>query len=192
MTALKETRVICKNWGWIMHRSDVSFLVVRNKKSYDYKVNKKLNSFANNWKNNSLDIFRLIYDRREVFACRAQTVANHPDNKGENDTIRPGKFQVECFVEPRLFRPRIHGIINTIDMDGQKIGHDSMQYEGGYQNGRWLIHSRWSQKVNADTNFAWSLGCIILSTPDLDRLNSILDKIGVKGGDIIDGELLTI
>ncbi|TAH55189.1 MAG: hypothetical protein EWM51_03655 [Treponema sp.] len=175
-----------------MIRTDIAILVVRNKKSFNFKVNKNINSFANNWKNNSLDTIRLLINRKEVFSCRVQTVANHPDNRGENDTIQNGKFQVKCFVEPRLFRPRIHGIINTVDMDGQKIDHESMQYEGGYQNGRWLIHSRWSQKTKADTNYAWSLGCFILSSPDLDWLNKHLDSAGANPGDIINGELITI
>lgn len=176
-----------------MKRYGLFIRVIRDVRSFDFKADLKKNSFENNWKNNSLDVLELMNDGEVLFSCRVQTVANHPENNGENDTIADGTFQIRCFVEPRLFRPRIHAIINTTDMDGERIDHEAMQYKSnGFQNGRWLIHSRYSARTDRDTNYAWSLGCFIPSTVDLDRLNAHLDVLGVSRGDIINGEIRTV
>ena len=169
--------------------------IVRKKESYDFKADpNKEGSFENNWKNNSLDIFRL-YDKNNVcvFACNCQSVANYcfGDYKSNGsieygDTIK-GKFQVKCFVEPRAFHGRIHAIINAVDLDGQPINESSMQIVDGYQTGRWLIHDKFSFKTNKDTNYAWSAGCIILASEDLRRFNKELDIHGIVSGDIIEG-----
>ncbi|MGP1459912.1 MAG: hypothetical protein ACTTKL_11520 [Treponema sp.] len=43
----------------------------------------------------------------------------------------------------------------------------------GYQNGRWLIHDRFSFSKGGDTNYAWSAGCFILSSKDLEASNGV-------------------
>jgi hypothetical protein len=176
-----------------MIRDDLHFKVTRQKASFDFKVHPGLNDFSNNWKNNSLDTLALMHGNDQVFSCKAQTVANHPGNGGQHDTVSDGTFTIRCFVDHRLFRPRIHAIIDTTDMDGEKIDHEALQYHtNGFQNGRWLIHSRFSPKVGKDTNYAWSLGCFIGSTADLDALNDMLDRFGVKPDDLISGEIHTV
>ena len=59
----------------------------------------------------------------------------------------------------------------------------------GFQNGRWLIHDRYSQKLGRDTNYAWSAGCFILSSKDLEAFNRVLKSHGIKAGDAVDGVL---
>lgn len=176
-------------------------IVERNKKSYDFKVNpKKPSSFENNWKNNSLDWLVLYDDEAEISRFRCQTVANYcfgdydtADTVEFGDTIREGYFKVKCFVPSRAFHGRIHGIIETRDIDGQWINRDSMQTtEDGFQNGRFLIHDRFSYKTGKDTNTAWSAGCFILSSTDLCYFNNLLNAYKVKAGDIIKGEIVEV
>ena len=62
--------------------------------------------------------------------------------------------------------------------------------DDGFQTGRWLIHDKWSNSLNRDTNTAWSAGCIILSSGDLAAFNRILHAYEVKSGDIISGEIV--
>lgn len=178
----------------------LNFVVERRKRSYDFKSNKNLpGSFENNWKNNSLDWLCLYNDNCELIRLPAQTVANYcfDDMKSNGDTehgdtIAEGYFKVKCFVEPRGFHGEIHGIIETKDLDGQWVDHNSMQTVNGFQTGRWLIHDRWSEKLGRDTNTAWSAGCFILSSKDLHALNNILHAYEVKSGDIIPGELVEV
>ena len=74
---------------------------------------------------------------------------------------------------------------------GQTIDRNAMQSTaGGFQNGRWLVHDRYSFKLGKDTNCAWSAGCFILSSNDLARLNAILKNEGIKAGDEISGEVI--
>jgi hypothetical protein len=63
---------------------------------------------------------------------------------------------------------------------------------GGFQNGRWLIHDRYSFKAGADTNYAWSAGCFILSSADLVSFNNVLKAHNVKPGDLIPGLLTEV
>ena len=97
---------------------------------------------------------------------------------------------MKCFVPPRTFHGEIHAITKTLDLDGQEIDRNAMQTtKDGFQNGRWLIHDRYSQKLGRDTNYAWSAGCFILSSKDLEAFNRVLKSHGVKAGDAVDGVL---
>lgn len=179
----------------------LQFIIERNKASYDYKMDKKRPAgFDNNYKNNSIDWLCLYSDNAELVRFKCQTVANYnfgdyksADTVEYGDTIKEGYFKVKCFVEPRRFHGEIHGIIETKDIDGQWIGQDSMQTTaGGFQNGRFLIHDKYSEKYGGDTNYAWSAGCFILSSDDLFCLNQILHECSVKPGDIINGEIVEV
>lgn len=177
----------------------LKFEVWRNRQSYSFKADPdKPDGFGNNWKNNSIDLLLLLKDGKKVFQANAQTVANYcfgemspGDNLPHGDTVAEGEFTVRCFVEPRAFHGEIHAITSTTDLDGQRIDRNAMQVsDGGFQNGRWLIHDRFSKKLGRDTNYAWSAGCFILSSPDLERLNTTLKNEGVKPGDEIPGEVI--
>ena len=104
-----------------------------------------------------------------------------------------GPFKVRLFAEPRNFHGEIHEIIEATDIDGQRINTHAMQTtEKGFQNGRWLIHDRFSYKYDEDTNYAWSAGCFILSSNDLKSLNLILKSYNFGPGTIISGEIIEI
>lgn len=173
--------------------------VWRNRRSYNFKTApNKPDGFDNNWKNNSIDQLMLLKDDKVLFCANAQTVANYcfgdmtpGDKVPHGDTVAEGEFTVRCFVESRNFHGEIHAITKTTDLDGQTIDRNAMQTTaGGFQNGRWLIHDKWSEKLGKDTNYAWSAGCFILSSQDLARLNSILKNEDVKAGDEIKGEVI--
>ncbi|MBQ9206884.1 MAG: hypothetical protein IJ158_09245 [Treponema sp.] len=173
--------------------------VWRNRQSYNFKADpQKPDGFDNNWKNNSLDQLVLLDDKKVLFLANAQTVANYcfgdqrqGDKLPHGDTVAEGKFTVRCFVEPRNFHGEIHAITSTTDLDGQRIDCNAMQRtDDGFQNGRWLIHDRYSKKLGHDSNFAWSAGCFILSSADLTAFNAALRKEGVKAGDEIQGEVV--
>lgn len=180
-----------------MKRDRLELLVVRLTSSLDYKFNPSLNSYENNWKHNGEDYVRL-YDRATnelLFEARCQTVSNHPDATKFKfgDTLQPGTFSICCFVQPRAFHGEPHGIMNAYDLEGQPIDAYSMQNDldfPGFQNGRWLLHDRFSFKTNRDTNYAWSGGCIILSSKDLGFLNATLRESGVKKGDVVPARLI--
>ena len=172
--------------------------IYRYKISYDFKADpKRPDSFENNWKNNSLDDFILTADDTELFRCRCQSVANYcfgdmlpEDTVSYGDSIAAGDFTVRCFVPPRKFHGQIHAITQTVDIDGQRIDHNAMQTtKGGYQTGRWLIHDRFSFSKGADTIYAWSAGCFIISSKDLEDFNQTLKAHGVQAGDEIVGTL---
>ena len=172
--------------------------IIRYVESYDFKAEPdKPDSFSNNWKNNSLDDFILLNDDTELFKCKCQSVANYcfgdmlpGDTVSYGDSIAAGDFTVRCFVPPRKFHGQIHAITQTVDIDGQKIDHNAMQTtKGGYQSGRWLIHDRFSFSKGADTIYAWSAGCFILSSKDLELFNQTLKAHGVQAGDEIVGTL---
>lgn len=171
----------------------------RNRQSYNFKADPgKPDGFDNNWKNNSIDLLVLLDGSAILFQCHVQTVANYcfgdmtpGDNLSHGDTVAAGEFTLKCFVEPRAFHGEIHAITKTKDLDGQTIDRNAMQTTaGGFQNGRWLVHDRYSFKLGKDTNYAWSAGCFILSSNDLARLNAILKNEGVKTGDEISGEVI--
>ena len=172
--------------------------IIRYVESYDFKAEPdKPDSFSNNWKNNSLDDFILLNDDTELFKCKCQSVANYcfgdmlpGDTVSYGDSIAAGAFTVRCFVPPRKFHGQIHAITQTVDIDGQRIDHNAMQTtKGGYQTGRWLIHDRFSFSKGADTIYAWSAGCFILSSKDLEDFNQTLKAHGVQAGDEIAGVL---
>lgn len=177
----------------------LSLVIERKKESYDYKVDpKRPSGFDNNYKNNMLDWFVFFDDKAEIARFHCQSVANYnfgdfksADTVEYGDTIAPGYFKIKCFVEPRNFHGEIHGIIETKDIDGQWINRESVQINSsGFQNGRFLIHDKYSSKYNTDTNYAWSAGCIILSSDDLCCFNQLLKAYNVKAGDIISGEIV--
>lgn len=172
--------------------------IIRHKESYHFKADEgKPDSFSNNWKNNSLDDFILTDDDAEVFKCKCQSVANYcfgdmkeGDTVSFGDSVAPGGFTVKCFVSPRLFHGEIHAITKTRDIDGQEIDRDAMQIrKDGFQNGRWLIHDKYSFSKGGDTNYAWSAGCFILASKDLEAFNRVLKSHGIKAGDAVDGVL---
>ena len=156
----------------------INILVERARRSYDFRADpNKPDSFENNWKNNSLD--RIVIRDGDTALCRfrCQTVAH-------GDTVAPDRFTVRAFVPPRNFHGEIHAITRTRDIDGEWINHEAMQvFENGFQNGRWLIHDRFSFSAGADTAYAWSVGCFIMSSADLAAFNGLLRKLGVKPGD---------
>ena len=197
------SRVLRTKVGKIRKRSlrMLRIRINRYKTSYDFKADpKKPDSFENNWKNNSLDDFILTADDTELFRCRCQSVANYcfgkmkpGDTVPHGDSVAAGDFTVRCFVPPRRFHGQIHAITKTRDIDGQEIDRNAMQTtRGGYQNGRWLIHDRFSFALGADTRFAWSAGCFILSSNDLAAFNRVLKSCGVKAGDEIQGTLIEV
>lgn len=173
-------------------------LVHRKKSSYDFKAYpERPDGFDNNWKNNMQDTFYLLDDDVEMYKCKVQSVANYcfgdmatADTVSYGDTIAEGDFEIRCFAAPRSFNGDVHEIIRTRDVDGQWIDHKAMQTTaGGFQNGRWLIHSKYSQKYGEDTAQAWSAGCLILSSSDIEGIGRILRACGVQSGDIIKGTI---
>ena len=176
----------------------LSFRVERKKKSYHFRSNpNRPDSFENNWANNSLDSLILLDRGNEVVHLQCQTVANYcfgpnagPKHKPHISTIAPGEFVIKAFVEPRNFHGEIHAITRTRDKGGRWIDHNAMMLLfNGYQLGRWLIHDRYSFELGRDTNYAWSAGCFIVSSRDLETLNMYLKQFGVKPGDLIPGML---
>ena len=179
----------------------LEIIVERKMKSYDFKVNpKKPSGFDNNYKNNSLDYFCVYDDKAEICRFKCQSVANYcfgdyatGDTVEYGDTIAEGYFEIKCFVEPRNFHGQIHGIVRTKDIDGQWIDTNSMQTTAnGFQNGRFLIHDKYSSKYGCDTTYAWSAGCIILASDDLKSFNDILKCYKVESGDILKGQIVEV
>lgn len=176
----------------------LSIAVRRKKTSYSFRLDPAApDSFANNIKHNMEDSLCLLDGKAELFRCPCQSVANYcfgdagkSMEKDAGDTIAPGGFKVKCFVEPRSYHGEIHGIIETVDIDGQRIDRESMQeYGDGRKAGRWLIHSTWSDRLGHDNPVAYSAGCIMLSSANLESLNRILRAYEVKPGDIIPGQI---
>jgi len=164
--------------------------IERNKKSYQYKRNPKAkDDWNNNDNNNGLDDFELFDYESRLLSVKCQTVSNIP-NGNYLDTIAPGPFLLKCFVEPRNFHCRIHGISETSDLQFEWINDESIQDSN---NLRWLLHDDQKQKPNPPnqlTRVLWSAGCIILHKNDLESFNTILDAYGMKTGDTIDAELV--
>lgn len=179
----------------------LNLVIERNKKSWDFKVNKNLpDSFSNNIKNNMLDNFQLWDDKCLLFSAKCQSVANYcwgeiskSMKTTAGDSINEGYFKIKCFVEPRNYTGEIHGIIETKDIDGQWINHESEQfYEENEKAGRWLIHSTFNKEKNRDASYAYSAGCFILRPADLKAFNDLLHAYKVEKGDIITGELVEV
>lgn len=179
----------------------INIRIERARSSYDFRADPaKPDGFDNNWKNNSRDWLIVLDGRTELARFRCQSVANYcfgenatADTVAHGDTVAPGEFELRLFVEPRNFHGEIHAITRTRDLDGQWIGRDAMQTTaGGFQNGRWLVHDRWSAARGCDTNYAWSAGCFILSSADLESLNRILHACKFSPGDTIPGEVIEL
>lgn len=175
--------------------------IERARSSYDFRADpSKPDGFGNNWKNNSKDWLVLRDGGTELARFRCQSVANYcfganatADTVAHGDTVAPGSFELRLFADPRRFHGEIHAITRTRDLDGQWIGRDAMQTTaGGYQNGRWLVHDRWSEAQGGDTNYAWSAGCFILSSGDLESLNTLLRACRCRPGDVIPGEVIEL
>jgi hypothetical protein len=179
---------------------DLFIRINRKNISYNYKrYNDKPDDWHNNDFNNMLDNLVLFYDEAQLLKIPCQSVANIPNGRF-TDTIKPGKFQLKCFVDNRNFYGRIHGIINCYDMDGQFINKNSVETVPG-ENGapvsytRWLMHDTQSLKPKPPmtiTRVAWSAGCIVTSPSNLEALNEILDAYKVIPNDIINGEIVEI
>ncbi|MDE5899335.1 MAG: hypothetical protein K2H09_08760 [Treponemataceae bacterium] len=181
--------------------STIKIVIERAKSSYDFRADPaRPDGFDNNYKNNSKDWLVLCDGGTELARFRCQSVANYcfganatADTVAHGDTVAPGEFELRLFVEPRNFHGEIHAITRTRDLDGQWIGRDAMQTTaGGYQNGRWLVHDRWSAAQGGDTAYAWSAGCFILSSDDLAALNTLLHAYKFSPGDIVSGEVVEI
>jgi len=177
----------------------INILVERRRESYDFRADpRRPDSFENNWKNNSLDWINIRDGEAALCRFRCQTVANYcfgematASTVAHGDTVAPGNFTVRAFVPPRAFHGEVHAITSARDIDGELIDREAMQItRNGFQNGRWLIHDRFSFNTGADTNYAWSAGCFIMSSADLATFNALLKKLGVKPGDLIDGTLV--
>lgn len=175
----------------------LKIIVQRSKSSYHYKYKPAQESgFDNNCKNNARDWLVLMYNDKELFRCRCQSVHNYDWGRNKSngklaygDTIAPGKFQVRLFADPRKYHGEVHEIINAVDMDGHKINSMAMQIVRGEYYGRWLIHDRYSNVSGHDMAYAWSAGCIILRSTDLVFFNNALISAGCAKGDIIAGEI---
>lgn len=179
----------------------INLLLQRNLSSYNFKKNTNLpDSFSNNYAQNSRDWLIVLDDKAEIARFRCQSVANYcfgematADSVPYGDTIAPGPFKIRLFAEPRNFHGEIHEIIEATDLDGQRINTRAMQTtEEGFQNGRWLIHDKFSKKYGTDTNYAWSAGCIILSSGDLQALNLIFHACKLSPGAIISGKIVEV
>jgi len=169
----------------------LEYRVVRKKSSYDFKFDKAKNDFTNNIKNNMQDILELfdINTGNILFSCNnVQTVANHPNMK-LSDTVQEGSFEISHFVDKRKYKNDIHGIINAIDNNNQKIDKYSMQHDNGSYIGRWLIHSTYDPVLQRETQ-AYSGACFIMREYKLKQLNNILITAGIKKGDVLKGTLI--
>lgn len=168
---------------------NLSIIVIRKKKSYQYKRRQEdPDSWGNNDANNMLDEFTLWADEALLLSAKCQTVANIPGGRWQ-DTIAPGPFQIRAFVEPRLFHGRIHGICHAYDLENEYVDSESVQEN---DKSRWLIHDTQKKKPNPpgeETRVAWSAGCFVLKPSDLEAFNTLLDAYKIQPGDLIDGEL---
>jgi len=179
----------------------MNIIIKRKAASYSYKANgpASADDWHNNDHNNSLDTIELWDAGALLHATRVQTVANMPGARFK-DTIKPGPFGIKLFVEPRAFRGRIHGIVNTTDFDGQVIDGRSIQPIAGKDGGpinveRWLFHD--TQKhapapAGEVTRVAWSAGCFIVAPVDLEIFGNLFTSHGLKAGDIVSGDLVEI
>ena len=180
--------------------------IYRQKASYNFKRDRtKPDDWGNNDINNSLDRFVYEDDLETIggshllFECKAQTVSNIPGGRFKS-TILPGPFQLRLFVEPRAFRGRIHGICNTLDLDGQQINDHSIAPVAGKDGtpisyDRWLLHD-WQKHAPApegeDTRVAWSAGCFVIPDLDLMRFGLLMDELYRVAGELIDGNLVEV
>lgn len=178
----------------------VKIVIQRTKKSYEYKFfPARPSDFGNNAKNNSLDWLILYCDDSEITRLRCQSVQNYDwgtnASRGKlpyGDTIAPGSFQLRLWANPRKYRGEVHEIINTKTLNGWKIDSNAMQKVNGIESGRWLIHSKYSITAKSETTFAWSAGCIVVRSGDLELLGTALRALNLTAGTIIPGEITEV
>jgi len=167
----------------------LSIKILRDKKSYKYKrfPNKK-DDWFNNDDNNMLDDFILFAEEDRIFSAKVQTVANIPFGRFL-DTIMPGEFDIKLFVENRKFYGDIHGICNCFDFENQRIDENSVQKNDAT---RWLVHDTQSLKPKPAmlvTRVAWSAGCFIMSSSNLNAFSRIVKAFKYNPGEFIHGIL---
>ena len=188
-----------------MFREDITFKIIRNKSSYDFKLfPEQEDDYINNTKHNCEDSFVLYKDKEEIFRCdTVQTYVNFP-NAHKGDTIAPGKIQLMLFLAPGVSfadsktpgRIKIHGFINGKTLDGNVIGEDAMIYDSvtKKKRGRVLLHTTYFPPKDKETK-AYSEACCIFGKVEnkpqfyMDAFNAALLENKLKQFDIISGEL---
>lgn len=178
----------------------VKIVIQRTKRSYDYKFSpEKKSDYGNNAKNNSLDWLVLYCNGEEITRLHCQSVQNLDWGKNASagklaygDTIAPGSFLLRLWAQPRKFKGSVHEIIRCKTLNGLAINDNAMQIVNGHENGRWLIHNKYNSTTHKDTNFAWSAGCIIVKTGDMELLDSALKALNLTPGMIISGEIIEV
>jgi hypothetical protein len=170
--------------------------VIRRPESLEYKRDPRgPDDWGNNDYHNSLDRFEFYTDEHGLegdklfWSCNVQTVANIPGGSF-NETIAVGMFKLKAFVDSRNFWGRIHGLCDCYDLAHRYINMDSVEVTD--QN-RWLMHDWQKPKPSPAgewTRVAWSAACFVVKPPDLYEFGFILDNLGVKPGDLINGELV--
>ena len=164
--------------------------VKRKKSSYQYKKDMKVkDSWENNKARNCEDSIELFDYESMLFTAKCQTVSNIPGGRYV-DTIAPGPFLVRCFVDPRQYKCRPHGLCQTADISGEWIDDDCTQVTD-LKKARFLIHDdrNFSGEI---TSACWSAGCFVLRKNDLIALNTILEAYNITNKDTIDGELVEV
>ncbi len=183
----------------LIDRKELSMLnikVIRYKSSLDYKRNpNKAPAWDNNDWNNCEDDFFLYWGETEIFRAKVQTVSNMEGLDTTYkflDTIAPGKFQLQAFVEQRNFYGRIHGLCDCKTLAGDYINLSSVTTTNP---ARWLVHDDQKRKPNFPgllTRVKWSSGCFVLGKEDLNKLGDLFDQYGVKPKQYIPGELTEV
>lgn len=167
--------------------------VVRYKTSLEYRRDpKKPFAWNNNDWNNCEDDFFLYWGEQEVFRAKVQTVSNMEGLDASSkftDTVAPGKFQLQAFVDQRTFHGRIHGLCDCYTLAGDYIGLDSTTKKNKL---RWLAHDNQKHKPEPEgslTRVCWSSACFVMHMEDLAELGNVLDQYGVLPKQYIPGEL---
>ena len=166
---------------------------------------KKPFDWLNNDAHNCEDDYIIFDGNKEIFRCKIQSVANMqgldaPTHDSPQirfiDTIAPGKFQLQLFVEQRSFFGRIHGICDTFTMAGDYISLNSVTKTNP---SRWLHHDDEKHRTDAQgnavapgtlTRVCWSAGCFVAHMADLAKEGAVWDANGYKAGQYVPGELV--
>jgi hypothetical protein len=179
----------------------LSIKIIRKKISYAYQRDpSKGFDWHNNDANNSLDDFWVFDDIHRIMVCSVQTVSNAEgliDGVHFYDTIKPGRFFLRAFVDPRAFKCQPHGIVGARTLHGDLIvaslGKNGLPDDDdsttATNKSRWLMHDL-KNHDGVDTRVAWSAGCIVVPDRDLDSFNTLLSGHGVKKFDLIPVDLL--
>jgi hypothetical protein len=169
----------------MIENSNFYIEILRKRESYDFIVDKnhkysrpfRHEDYVNNRKNNMIDTFILKYKNEIIFQNdKEQTVANYP-LAHLRDTLAPGVFQMVCFVRQGGYANPIHGIINALDMEGQLVNENSMQFDENHWKGRWLVHDNTFE--GKALNFCYSMACIMRKPDKQIELNQALRKYGI-------------